>query len=49
VGQEKLLNKHKIKEVSPMDLTTFMMMVYCLIEDTIAGPPNEFGREIFGI
>jgi hypothetical protein len=33
----KLRNKHEIQAVSPMDITTFMIAVYCLIEDQIAG------------
>jgi len=33
----KLQTKHKQRKVSAMDITTFMIAVYCLIDDTIAG------------
>ena len=33
----KLRNKHQIREVSALDITTFMIAVYCLIDDVQSG------------
>jgi hypothetical protein len=33
----KLRHKHRIRKVSAMDITTFMIAVFCLIEDFLSG------------
>ncbi|HSG41862.1 MAG TPA: hypothetical protein VLA72_01795, partial [Anaerolineales bacterium] len=50
-------NKHKKSEFSPMDITTFMIAVFCLIDDYLAfqrlrkrGPqPTLRDREVLTI